>query len=301
MTEKKISFGFKQVKKQPVLLPIKIEEKKSDIELIQCLEGQSIKLIHEKEEEKPLVIPLLNSQRTSTALASLKNLKNVLDGDEQNVAANGAQKSDTKTTESTEPNGELTIEQRVVKELLNEANNVDEENDGLNGEKLSLPMAADKLTLDGAKESTMDDYDNIPITQFGMAMLRGMGLKDEEIISKKNKDIELRPKGMGLGADKVIKKAKLLVAPSANETLEIKKNAYVKIIGGKNKDLYGQIEGLDDHACRVIVRLALGGQRETLNEFMVQPVSKQEYLQYGKVISEYKKKFLIISLHKCRY
>lgn len=287
MTEKKISFGFKQVKKPLVLLTNKIEEKKNDIELIQCLEGQSIKLVNEKEEEKPLVIKLLNSQRTSAALASLKNLKNVLDGDEPNDEANGAQKLDIKTTASAENNGQLTIEQRVVKELLNEAKNVDGETDETNGEKLSLPMAADKLPLDGAKQSTLDDYDDIPIAKFGMAMLRGMGLKDEEIISKKNKEIELRPKGMGLGADKFVKKAKLLVAPAANETLEIKKNAYVRIIGGKNKDLYGQIEGLDDHACRVIVRLALGGNRETLNEFMVQPISKQEYLQYGKVISEY--------------
>ncbi|XP_055324375.1 G-patch domain and KOW motifs-containing protein [Sitodiplosis mosellana] len=295
MTEKKISFGFKQVKKQLVLLPNKIETKNNDIELIQCLEGQSIKLINAKEEEKPLVIPLLNGQRTSAALASLKNLKNVLDGDEQNDDANGAQKPDAKPTESSETDGQLTIEQRVVRELLNEAKNTDEDNDETNGAKLSLPMAADKLPLEGAKQSTMDDYDSIPIAHFGMAMLRGMGLKDEEIIANKNKEIELRPKGMGLGADKVVKKAKLLVAPAANETLEIKKNAYIRIIGGKNKDLYGQIEGLDDHACRVIVRLALGGNRETLNEFMVQPVSKQEYLQYGKVINsakydEYKRK-----------
>lgn len=47
-----------------------------------------------------------------------------------------------------------------------------------------------------------------------------------------------------------------------------------------------QIEGLDDHAGRLIIKLALGGQRESLNEFMVQPVPKQEYAQYGKVISK---------------
>lgn len=90
----------------------------------------------------------------------------------------------------------MTIEQQVIKELLNEAKNMDDENDGKNGEKLTLPTAADKLPLDGAKESTIDDYDEIPITQFGMAMLRGMGLKDEDIISKKNKEPELRPHGM---------------------------------------------------------------------------------------------------------
>lgn len=86
MSEKKISFGFKQVKKQPLLLPTKIgddKEKKNDIELIQCLEGQTIKLINEKEEKKPLIIPLLNSQKTSTALASLRNLKTVLNDEDQ--------------------------------------------------------------------------------------------------------------------------------------------------------------------------------------------------------------------------
>lgn len=47
MSEKKISFGFKQVKKQPLLLP-KVEEnakKYNGIELIQCLEGQTIKVL----------------------------------------------------------------------------------------------------------------------------------------------------------------------------------------------------------------------------------------------------------------
>lgn len=98
------------------------------------------------------------------------------------------------------------------------------------------------------------------------------------------------PIGMGLGADKVIKKVKLLVTPAKNEKLEITKNAYVRILAGKRKDLYGQIE--DYHASRVTVRLAVGGARETLNEFMVQPVSKQEFQEYGKVIS---KLFRVIS------
>lgn len=291
MTEKKISFGFKQVKKQPLLLPFKIEsekDKKNDVELIHCLEGQTIKLINEKEKEKALVIPCLNSQKTSTALASLLNRKSVLDGEEQNETAGDAQKSDAKAmkTEVKDENGQISLEQRVINELLNEGKNTGGEDENAQN-KLTLPMAADKLPLDGAKEPSLDDYDAIPISQFGFAMLRGMGLKDEDIVSAQNKDPELRPKGMGLGADKVVKKAKLLVQPAANEVLEIKKKAYVRVLAGKHKDMYGQIEGLDDHACRVIVKLALGGTKEVFNEFMIQPISKQEYQQYGKVISEY--------------
>lgn len=46
-----------------------------------------------------------------------------------------------------------------------------------------------------------------------------------------------------------------------------------------------QIESLDDHSGRLLIKLALGGRKEWFNEFMVQPVSKAEYAQYGKVLS----------------
>lgn len=47
MTEKKISFGFSKIKK-PTLLPVVNQnqsKKDSSIELIQCLEGQTIKIL----------------------------------------------------------------------------------------------------------------------------------------------------------------------------------------------------------------------------------------------------------------
>lgn len=44
---------------------------------------------------------------------------------------------------------------------------------------------------------------------------------------------------------------------------------------------------MDDHAGRVLVKMAVGSSKEWLNEFMVQPVSRQEYAKFGKVISEY--------------
>lgn len=70
-----------------------------------------------------------------------------------------------------------------------------------------------------------------------------MGWKDEDKKDDKlNSDQPiLRPKGMGLGADKVLKQKPLLVEPEQNEKLEMKKNAYVRILGGKYKDLYGQV------------------------------------------------------------
>lgn len=43
---------------------------------------------------------------------------------------------------------------------------------------------------------------------------------------------------------------------------------------------------MDDHAGRILVKMALGGSKDWLNEFMMQPVSKEEYAQYAKVLSE---------------
>ena len=53
-----------------------------------------------------------------------------------------------------------------------------------------------------------------------------------------------------------------------------------------NLNIILQVEGFDDYAGRIIVKFALGGHAGSINEFMVQPVSKKEYQEYGKVISE---------------
>jgi hypothetical protein len=49
---------------------------------------------------------------------------------------------------------------------------------------------------------------------------------------------------------------------------------------------YFQIEGFDDGGGRVIVKLAIGGLKMTMNEFMVQPVGKAEYAKYAKILSK---------------
>lgn len=239
-------------------------------------------------EEKPLVIPVVNNTKTTTALAARKAIKDSL-----NVykSINNKDEDDKNLTNSC-----LTIEQKAALEIINDLKETNL-NENENNKIYELPLNADELPLNGAKESTLDDYEKIPISQFGMAILRGMGFKEDD---NKKKDLILdepmvRPKGMGLGADKMLIPKPLLIAPKKDELLEIKKNAFIRIIAGKHKNLYGQIEGLDDHAGRVIVKLALGGGFESLNEFMVHPVTKEEYLKFGKVLNavkyeEYKRK-----------
>lgn len=171
---------------------------------------------------------------TAKQQAIMQRLKDTIEG----VADDDPIESTTAATEvKTEPQS---LEDRVVRELMADANglNIDTETDN---KTLTVPVKSDQLVLDGVKQSTLDDYEQIPIAQFGLAMLRGMGLKDEEIKKSQSNVPELRPKGMGLGADKIAKPKKLLVAPAANEVLEIRKNAFVRILAGKLQGLYGQV------------------------------------------------------------
>lgn len=89
---------------------------------------------------------------------------------------------------------------------------------------------------------------------------------------------------MGLGADKVTQQ-KNTDSNKQEEELKIEKGTFVKIIAGKQSNNYGQIEGFDDDAGRFIIKLALGGSMISVNEFMVQPVTKSEYSKNSKVLS----------------
>ncbi|XP_032589404.1 G-patch domain and KOW motifs-containing protein isoform X2 [Drosophila mojavensis] len=287
MDTKKISFGFSKVAKKPNILPSKVTKEENKVELIKCLEGKEIKLVTEKQEVAPLVIQMPTIQKTSTALASLMKRRAVLMG-EEDVDPEESTAEPQSIAEVTANSDGASLEQRAARELLAAANV--NGNDIIDNEKLVLPaLKADELPLNGAKEATLDDYDSIPIQQFGLAMLRGMGWVDPPPKKKGAAPVDeapfLRPKGMGLGADKALKPKALLVQPEKNEILEIKKQAYVRILGGKQKDQYGQIEGFDDHAGRVIVKMAIGGNKEAFNEFLCQPVSRKEYSQYGKCIT----------------
>ncbi|XP_050599546.1 G-patch domain and KOW motifs-containing protein-like isoform X2 [Bombus affinis] len=64
---------------------------------------------------------------------------------------------------------------------------------------------------------------------------------------------------MGLGADKVALQKKNTDFKKEEEEVKIEKGTFVKIIAGEQSNNYGQIEGFDDDAGRLIIKLALGG------------------------------------------
>ncbi len=81
-------------------------------------------------------------------------------------------------------------------------------------------------------------------------MLRGMGWKDGITVDKDGKmikpvDAVLRPKGMGLGADRSLARQAADKDDSQEskdkEQLDMKKGAYCVVTTGKHRDLYGVV------------------------------------------------------------
>lgn len=89
---------------------------------------------------------------------------------------------------------------------------------------------------------------------------------------------------MGLGADKITLQKQVGKTQKEEEELQIKKGSFIKIIAGKRSNTYGQIEGFDD-AGRLILKMALNGNIVSVNECIVQVVTKAEYSKNSKVLS----------------
>lgn len=281
--EKKISFGFSKLSKKPqLLLPVANRPEQEKIEFIECLEGQSIKIAGKVEEAEaaPLVIPLTAN---TTPLEKVKQLR------EENRPDNAKEKESVNEPVNRKENE--TLEERAAREIMENLKAAEDAEEAANS--FTVPLKPDEVKLGGAKASTLDDYENVPIGDFGLAMLRGMGWKDEEQKAKKkgleDDIIVCRPKGLGLGADKAMKQQVKLAAASStssNEKLVMKKGAYVRVLAGRSKDFYGQVEGLDEESGRVFIKMALGGQRESVNEAFVQLVTEKDFKENRKVLSE---------------
>ncbi|XP_023018662.2 G-patch domain and KOW motifs-containing protein [Leptinotarsa decemlineata] len=272
---KKISFGFnKSIKKVPIIVSEPTEKK--DVEFIECLEDQSIKIKNAVEVvDEPLVIPMKENKRRD-------GIRNVNES------------RDKKESEDSRPNSELTLDELAARELINDAKR--RRSEGTPENKVNvLPLNDDVLSLEGEKESTLDDYENTPVSDFGLAMLRGMGWKEGMGIGRRAVNIkavdapEPRPKGLGLGANKLVKSELSAESNSGREkSLILHQGAFAKIIAGSHKANYCEVQGFDDQDGKVIVRTSLKGEILTLNEFLVVPVTKEEYLKYSRLLNKTK-------------
>lgn len=273
---KKISFGFSKINKKALLSVPKKEEK--GIQFIACLEENSIKLLNGEEKEKELpIIPLRNGNilrdNMIEALKARKEKRKPVSGTTDNIKTD-----DFKDNVETKP---LTLDELAAKEILEDLNKVNENEEQ---ETLTIPQVEDVKVSE--KESTLEDYDSMPVNQFGLAVLRGMGWKPDKGIGKNAKIVEpvnpiLRPKGMGLGADKV----KQIVKTESKEELVMKKGAFIKVISGQNKGLYGKVEGFNDLPGRIIVRLTLQNDVISISENLVVLVTSNEYNKNSKILN----------------
>jgi G patch domain/KOW motif-containing protein len=156
------------------------------------------------------------------------------------------------------------------------------------------------------KEIENADYEQVPIEEFGMAVLRGMGYKEDSglgITNKKQVNVfvpESRPRGLGLGADrKVLEKINQLKRNLKKSGIDEKddlcfeKGAFVLIEKGPHCDLYGTIESIEEDLARLTVSLAVGGTNRkkeviSISQYNVKLVTEKEFLKYSKYVNKSK-------------
>ncbi|XP_014899725.1 G-patch domain and KOW motifs-containing protein [Poecilia latipinna] len=247
------------------------------------------------EKPKDLIIPLIQKNRWSRA--------------GQRGEGNGK-------PEAAERDGD-SVESQAVKELIEDSRrqlelweNGPQSEGSLN---LSIPLLMQNKVPDGFEDgdhvkvdlrpesSTEADYESVPVEAYGLAMLKGMGWKKEEGIGRTFKqdvkpiEHQLRPKGLGLGADrsaiKDLEPSKRQRPPkpgeeqTKQEELAMAPGGCVLVGSGAHKDLYGKIEGVDADNARVVVKLAIGGKTVTLSQYGVKLVGRKEYEKYSKDLS----------------
>ncbi|XP_033113985.1 G-patch domain and KOW motifs-containing protein-like [Anneissia japonica] len=308
-SKKPLSFGFSKKKETKVLGNRKnlavlggekldkttasaSEETASKPDLITSLEGKKVISLVPKKEPEELVIPLL--KRNTWSIESKT-------GKQQRISS-GTLKS---------PGSEgLDLDNVAVQEIISETTkqNMDWEDRGNEDMGMSIPLlmrnkvpegyeTEDKLDVSiRPNEATDADYDQVPISQFGMAMLRGMGLKDGEEAVKPIEP-KLRPKGQGLGAaprpPEFSTKPKRPLKPGEKRQ-EDTPIGYAKGVGvmatkGPHKNMYGRIEGVDEDNAQLVIKLAIGGQSVTISQYIANIVDDDEYRKYAKDLSRLSK------------
>ncbi|XP_064631963.1 G-patch domain and KOW motifs-containing protein-like [Lineus longissimus] len=280
------------------------EEVKSvdkDTNFVATFDGKEIKSSDDNQDaKKTLVIPMIEANRWRDREDRFAKKRK----SEPTKAEGEVDGKDIKIGEKKED-----IDSLAIKELVTDASrrNDDWEERGDPGySDIAIPLLMQNKVPEGfetdekldvslrPEAATGTDYDAVPVEAFGFAMLRGMGWKDGEGIGKDKKIIDqvepgLRPKGLGLGADRSnAKKDDKSKKTEEEQELEMKKGTYCQVQTGHHKDMYGQIIATDTENSRVMVKLAIGGETVNLLQFLVRLVTKKEYDKSSKIINKAK-------------
>jgi G patch domain/KOW motif-containing protein len=162
--------------------------------------------------------------------------------------------------------------------------------------------------------STDEDYAEMPISEFGKAMLRGMGWNEGKAIGKTNKGmvapVEFIPRmgklGLGaapkpqampdkkrprkpgetdkkvqgpyIGADGRVKHTRLIGEELPEQPIEgFSPGNFARVLSGAHLGLCGKIVSADEDNSRVCLRLAINGQTIDFSQHRLELISKDEY------------------------
>ncbi|NWI47749.1 GPKOW protein, partial [Picathartes gymnocephalus] len=121
---------------------------------------------------------------------------------------------------------------------------------------------------------TAQDYEAVPVGQFGLAMLRGMGWSQGQGIGRTFPKVVTplehrpRPRGLGLGAEAAPPGTPKPGEPSQGGPAV---GDPVCIEAGPHRGMEGKVEALDPETGRALVRLQLGGQVVAVNQHGLRP------------------------------
>ena len=306
---KGFSFTFSKKKTTPKLVQTNKEyrndgiETESDKDFIHSAEGKVLNSTRSKAPAKELVNPCRN--RNDVLLAKVQNAAgNTLDKQAAEEIIKDLTTAEKEERE-TESNFEIPLLTRTHLATTGETTSTTE----------SSVILED--------ESTLEDYDAVPVAEFGAAMLRGMGWKKGEAIGGTNKGLTVpiefipRSQGLGLGAERrheedgkkrrrkpgdakssqnlgpiVEKNGKVRhfkgldekIPDQPSQATTFSKGGYIVIESGVHKDLSGKITAVDEDNARLIVYLAMNGE---VNILITQVLIGAFSVHYSKLIRIY--------------
>ncbi|KAM4819276.1 G-patch domain and KOW motifs-containing protein isoform 2-T2 [Thomomys bottae] len=258
-----VSFSFTRTssRRQLADLGANVETASEEKEFLNTAEGREFQSVKPPDASKNLVIP---------------GIQNVLR--RQPLSQTPQPSTDSKAL----MDGELS---QAVKELIEESKKSLEERENAGVDPtLIIPMIQKRCATRGEETDnepqaetvpTEADYEAVPVKDYGLAMLQGMGWKPGKGIGQKfslvvePKSNSVRPKGLGLGAD--LSKAQALASvgsrhssrPAGEQQKDKNSEPEGLVIGGAalvlsgpHRGFYGKVEGIDPDNVRAMVRLA---------------------------------------------
>ncbi|XP_029912662.1 G-patch domain and KOW motifs-containing protein [Myripristis murdjan] len=294
-----ISFGFTKTINKFKSSSASVASKEDERDYLTGIDERKLQSSKPAEEPQELIIPLIQRNRWCRP------------GRAGHTAPPEAGEGDTQHTAGEQDS----VESQAVKELIEDSQRqLDKWQNGSQIDyQLTIPLLmqnqvpegfedGDQVKVDLRPESSTEaDYERIPVAAYGLAMLKGMGWKEGEGIGRTFKqdvkpiEHQLRPKGLGLGADRSAirdlepsrhrRPPKPGEEQAKEEALVLGPGGCVLVESGAHKDLYGKIEGVDPDNARVVVKLAIGGKTVTVSQYAIKLVDSKEYEKYSKDLS----------------